>query len=150
MRQNGLKLWIIIALLFTILLGGCGLSDWTYDDFPNGYAIWRVNVNSIHLVKNSAKYSGKPIVKRYTLAFCSNDRYIGLKCVPNSSPFDLEHRFHISEADTSNPEYYLVDTTTDAVYGPYTPEEYEEQLSDLAVGVMSEWIPTVPAPDGAW
>ena len=55
----------------------------------------------------------------------------------------------IETMDHSNPSYYLVDTLEDKVMGPYTAEEYDDQIKEMGVETMCDWIKTVPKPDGA-
>lgn len=50
--------------------------------------------------------------------------------------------FDIDEADLTKLEYYIVDTLEDAVYGPFTEEEYNEQLSVLQINDLGDWIKT--------
>lgn len=45
--------------------------------------------------------------------------------------------------------YYLVDTSTDEVHGPYTLDEYEKCVEELEINDPSDWIKTVPRPEGA-
>ena len=47
---------------------------------------------------------------------------------------------HIEDMDASNPSYYLVDTVNDVVMGPYTAEEYENQIEALKIDTMCDWI----------
>ncbi len=88
------------------------------------------------------------VIDRYVQAFCYNDRYIGLEhlreLVDPEEPDEL-----YPELDTSNPEYYLIDSEQDVIYGLYTKDEYMKQMKELHISEMGEWIPTVPKPEGA-
>ncbi len=83
----------------------------------------------------------------YITEFCSNDSYIGIKrlVIDEVSYSDVD----VNEMDKSNAAYYIVDTRDGAVMGPYTAEQYAMHLEQLHVGEMSDWIQTVPTPDGA-
>lgn len=118
-----------------LLLTGCpGLSDWIYSDLPGDYEIWKVNSTDICLNKD-----GKHVVERYIIAFCYNAQYIGVQRVPVDA---TEEAFDLQKLDTSCPEYYLVDSACNEVYGPYSGEEYQNKLSDLNVSDMCQWMTT--------
>lgn len=140
---------ILIALLMAILLLAFSqaFQDWTYDKLPNGYEIWRINSEDISLIKTDGDSSDLRI-DRYILEFCYNDSYIGIKrlMIDENLPYQ---EAHIEDMDASNPSYYLVDTVNDVVMGPYTAEEYENQIKALKIDTMCDWIKTVPMPEGA-
>lgn len=140
---------ILIALLTAILMLAFSqaFQDWTYDKLPNGYEIWRINSEDISLIKTDGDSSDLRI-DRYILEFCYNDSYIGIKrlMIDENLPYQ---EAHIEDMDASNPSYYLVDTVNDVVMGPYTAEEYENQIIALKIDTMCDWIKTVPMPEGA-
>lgn len=139
---------LIILFMGLLLLCGCGpgLSDWSYDLLPKDYEIWRVNSQNIVLGRRSN--SGLThTVEPYILEFCSNDRWIGAKRLVLDD--SVTAQTNVRELDTSDAEFYLVDTETDTVHGPYTQKEYENRLALLEVGTMGAWIETYPAPEGA-
>lgn len=128
-----------------LMLTGCpAFTDWEYNDLPNDYAISRVNVQNIQLNKESDGLYRK-VVDKFIIAFCYNSRYIALQRVPidntNTEMFDVEKIY------ASNPEYYLIDSETDTVYGPLTIKEYEEQIINLHIENMCEWISTDANPN---
>lgn len=134
-----------LACLFVLifLLSGCGgMGDWAYDKLPSDYWIARLNAQDIQLVRGT---NGRTVVGRYITAFSYNARYIGLKRVSmedsNSGPENME------TLDTSQPEFYFIDTSSHTVYGPLTENEYNEHISEI--DDMSEWISTDTAPPGA-
>lgn len=138
---------LVLLLILPLMLAGCpGLSDWAYDKLPGKYAIWRINSQDIQLVKEDAS-SGEPIVGRYIIAFCYDDRYIGVQRVPLEQEYD--EVVDIETIDTSNPEFYLVDTETDSIYGPWTYTEYSNGIINFGVTGMCEWIYTSLTPKGA-
>ena len=140
---------ILIALLIAILMLAFSqaFQDWTYDKLPNGYEIWRINSEDISLLKTDGDSSDLRI-DRYILEFCYNDSYIGIKrlMIDENLPYQ---EAHIEDMDPSNFSYYLVDTVNDVVMGPYTAEEYENQIEALKIDTMCDWIKTVPKPEGA-
>ena len=133
---------ILIALLIAILMlaSGQAFQDWTY-------VIVRVNSEDIELDKADGD-SLDIKIDRYILEFCYNDSYIGIKrlMIDENLPYQ---EAHIEDMDASNPSYYLVDTVNDVVMGPYTAEEYENQIEALKIDTMCDWIKTVPMPEGA-
>lgn len=138
---------LVLLLMLTSILTSCaGLSDWGYDNLPGEYAIWRINSQDIQLVKVDGS-SGAPIIDRYVIAFCYDDRYIGIQRVP------LERQYSgvldIDAIDKSNPEFYLIDTETDAVYGPWKYTEYSKGIINFEITGMCEWILTSSKPKGA-
>jgi hypothetical protein len=140
---------ILIALLTAILMLAFSqaFQDWTYDKLPNGYEIVHVNSEDIELDKADGD-SLDIKIDRYILEFCYNDSYIGIKrlMIDDNLPYQ---EAHIEDIDASNPSYYLVDTVNDVVMGPYTAEEYENQIEALKIDTMCDWIKTVPMPEGA-
>lgn len=138
----------ILVLICVLLMCSCGLSDWTYDNLPGGYEIWRVNSNHIELIKPD-EYSGgqRRRIDQYVLEFCSNETYIGAMCRPYIKVEESKQEdFDLYDAKIS---YYLVDTSTDTIYGPYTLDEYEKRIEELGIKNLSEWIKTYPKPEGA-
>lgn len=158
MKQNGLtnsftckKIYTAAVILFlcTLLLCSCaGVSDWTYSDLPGNYEIWRINSNTIVMVKRLDEYTNDSAIDGYVDAFCCNDIYIGVKRLPFETHSD-EYPDNVFEMDFSNLEHYIINTTTDEIHGPYTEEEYEARCEELGVGKMCDWIKTYPKPDGA-
>lgn len=140
---------ILIALLIAILMLAFSqaFQDWTYDKLPNGYEIVHVNSEDIELDKADGD-SLDIKIDRYILEFCYNDSYIGIKrlMIDENLPYQ---EAHIEDMDPSNFSYYLVDTVNDVVMGPYTAEEYENQIEALKIDTMCDWIKTVPMPEGA-
>lgn len=147
-RKN-FKLKIFLILIATIFLSSCGLSDWAYTKTPNDYEVWHLSSGDIKLIHDD----GKIVIEKFVLAFCYNDKYIGVQQIPLK-----ENDEHISsweeiqkEYDLSNPDCYIIDSETDTVYGPYTQNEYIKQIEILNTGELCEWIKTQPPPkDAVW
>ena len=147
MKPNGRKALVLVEVVLLVLfLAACpGLSDWEYA-LPNGYEIIRVNSQAIVFGK-IVEGSFDQLINRYILAFCFNEQYIWLQRYPVDPNRPWEDHLYIHEVDTTNPEYYLVDTVTEDIYGPYTMEEYGQKIEDLCVTNMSEWIVTETKPE---
>lgn len=87
------------------------------------------------------------IIGTYISEFCYNERYIAVKQLEKPTDEQLEN---IQALYQEAPDYYLVDTQTEAIYGPFTEkEDFERTCEEQNVGDLGEWIPTVPAPEGA-
>ena len=137
------KLVFASLLISMIFVPGCGgMGDWGYDKLPSDYSITRLNDEDIRLVRG---FEGRTVVGRYIIAFCYNSRFIGLKRVPMEESYGKPE--NMETLDTSQPEFYLIDTMFNSVSGPLTEEEYKEITLEIAD--MGEWIPTDTAPPGA-
>ena len=131
-RRNGINFTKTVVFLISVLiltLTGCaGNGDWAYDDLPDDYSIWRINSQDIQFGKSSGNIL-TPVVGRYIIAFCHDDQYIGLQRIP------LEKQYRggsdIKALVKSNPEYYLIDSDTDFLYGPMTYAEYCALIIEL-------------------
>lgn len=139
---------MVVLICVGWLLGSCGLSDWSYELLPGDYQICRVNSRCIVLVRPYESVGNEIIVDEYIWAFCYDDTFIGIQRLPVESEA-LEAQVDIRSLDTFNMEYYLVDATNNTVYGPYSLQEYEEQVALLTDGSLCDWIDTYPMPEGA-
>lgn len=143
---------IAFALLFCSSLqrllpvgfGPGGMGDWVYDRLPDGHEIWRLNSSNIQVVKGN----GTIILDGYVLEFCYNESFIGIKHI-STDEGNSRRRADTKNMDTPNPDFYLIDAQNDAVYGPLTADDYQNQLETRQIQDMCGWIPTVPTPDGA-
>lgn len=141
------KMMIGAAILLLSILAACsfadsaeevGNSDWSYD-LPNDYAIWHVNSRNIVCGKKRTPHSISDVGGTYVTQFCYNSQYVCLQCA--DVPSDLSE-----EIDTSNPDYYIIDTNTDAVNGPLKKEAFEELLDSMDPEEFTPWIQTKPMP----
>ena len=140
---------LLTALLLLLSLSSCirigGAGDWTFD-LPGGYTVMRFNNLCIKVIKDRAT-----VVGEYIEAFCFGETYVGVKRIP----FDFESGRHedIDHVPTAYPdterEYYLLDTASGTVYGPYTAEEFTARCEELTVTDLCDWISTDGWPDGA-
>ena len=140
---------LLTALLLLLSLSSCirigGAGDWTFD-LPGGYTVMRFNNLCIKVIKDRAT-----VVGEYIEAFCFGETYVGVKRIP----FDFESGRHedIDHVPTAYPdterEYYLLDTASGSLYGPYTAEEFTDRCEELTVTDLCDWISTDGWPDGA-
>ncbi len=139
-----LSIIIVIALLYAafvyvlsnIGLGGAG--DWSFDKIPGNYEIWRMNGKDVSLIKMFSNCSGgEKVLGPFILSFCWDQRYVGLQIDPRYD--DPQEKAEI--------EYYIVDSSTEEVFGPFDPENYKIQSGSLGFH-PNEWVKTVPAPEG--
>ena len=143
-----------VVAIFVFLCCACdfgfgpGVNDWHYA-LPNDYEIVHISPSDIVCVTKKTGYSNVFVVERQVIEFCFNERYVGLKralpLVDASNPEQYSREF-----DVSNPEYYLVDTMSDDVFGPFDKEMYIMEIEKMQLSNMCEWISTSSAPDGAF
>ena len=132
---------IIGLLLLLVIVTGCTKDqNWMYS-LPNEYAIDRSNVETIQLVKeeNGEK---EVVVSQYITGFALlNDRYVYLQTVRN----------YTNDEDTSTVIvlYYLLDSETDALTGPFTLDNRDVILENIGVTEAPTLIQTGSKPDGA-
>ncbi len=135
-----MRKFIGLLLLLVIVTGCTKDQNWMYS-LPNEYAIDRSNVETIQLVKeeNGEK---EVVVSQYITGFALlNDRYVYLQTVRN----------YTNDEDTSTVIvlYYLVDSETDAVTGPFTLDNRDVILENIGVTEAPTLIQTGSIPDGA-
>lgn len=124
-----------------VIVTGCTKDqNWMYS-LPNEYAIDRSNVETIQLVKeeNGEK---EVVVSQYITGFALlHDRYVYLQTARN----------YTNDEDTSTVIvlYYLVDSETDAVTGPFTLDNRDVILENIGVTEAPTLIQTGSIPDGA-
>lgn len=135
------------ALLTGILLLSGGPGDWSYTQLPGDYEIWRVNSQTIVFGKENTTGSLQTVVDSFILEFCCNDTFIGLKQVSLDPDLLYENEDILKTEPDAN--FYLIDGPQELVYGPYTQEEYLQQLQLLQTGPLGDWISTIPQPEGA-
>ena len=150
--RNGIKaigLLVVMVFLLVCLSSCCveerleqhfGSDDWAYTSLPGEYEIWRINYCNITLVKKTSDSSATRVVESRIAEFCYNNSFIGVKRLSISCNDDTGKDFNAN--NLTDFLYYLVDVPNDAVFGPYTEDEYTLQVSELNVGVMSDWIST--------
>ena len=153
-RRNGnikLCFFIFIIVIFSIVFSACstfnfGSNDWKYDKLPNNYQVWQINSNDIVI----GKYMGVSldiIIETYVIEFCFNDMYIGVKQIQGKA--EQTYKDIEDETNSLTPNYYIIDTKNDIVFGPYDIAEYQQKCENLNIDDFSQWIKTVPIPEGA-
>ncbi len=147
-KRNGNKVIVslCLVLLITVLTGCPAVEDWSYNELPNDYTIMRVNSTDVQFGKTENQQYEKKL-ERYVIAFSYGERYIGIQRIPIEAPYS--EVIKVEELDESKVEYYLIDSETDVIYGPWTLDEYNEGLDRFGVLDMCEWISTYSRPDGA-
>ena len=108
---------------------------------PNDYAISNNAYTTIELAKITSRYGDSCtldiVIETYIHEFSYNEQYIAVKQF-NPEKLDFEN---FNSNDFSNPSYYLVDTVSTNVYGPYkSQEEFDFACEELNVVGLCEWI----------
>lgn len=139
-RGNVLVKMIGIILLVMITTSGCpGAADWEYQ-LTDGYKIVRASSYDIILCDdNRHPGAGSSIVlPNYCVTdFCFNEQYIGVQGIPTAGYGASE-----MERESDQRWFYLVEVSTDTVYGPYDEDEYLAQCDSVAAGNMGKWCST--------
>lgn len=143
LKRSVVILWLICISAF---LSGC-VSDWIYE-LPHDYAISNNAYATIELVKITSRYRDSCtldiVVETYVNEFSYNEHYVAVK---HFDPEKLDFE-NFNSNDFSNPSYYLVDTVSTNMYGPYETEAaFETACLELNVGELSEWICTKSNPN---
>ncbi len=144
---------MLLLVCITTFFSGCGIGDYEYI-MSNGFRIVRVNSERIVLsaekciyeftTKNGNKGLTSCAVENYINEFCYNEQYIAVKQF-DPEKLDFEN-FELN--DFSNPAYYLVDTVSTNIYGPYkSQEEFEFACNELNVAGFCEWTSTRSDPN---
>lgn len=144
---------ILLLVCITTSFSGCGVGDYEYI-MSNGFRIVRVNSERIVLCAEKCIYeftaeNGEEgltscAVESYINEFSYNEQYIAVKQF-NPEKLDFEN---FNSNDFSNPSYYLVDTVSTNVYGPYkSQEEFDFACKELNVVGLCEWISTRSNPN---
>ena len=139
---------IIILLLacITASFSSC-VSDWLYE-LPNDYCIFNnaTNYNSLDKIthRNKGSCRAEVVVESYVHEFSYNEQYVAVKQF-DPEKLDFEN---FNSNDFSTPTYYLVDTISGNIYGPYkSQKEFETVCREFDVGNLSEWIVTSRNPN---
>lgn len=157
-RGESMKKLILILLSVCIMVSfsGC-VSDWLYE-LPNDYAISNNAYVTVDFVKITSKQSGSrldeflgfyscslnTVIESYINEFCYNEQYVAVKQF-DPEKLDFEN-FELN--DFSDPLYYLVDTVSTNIYGPYkSQEEFDFACKELNVVGLGEWISTRSNPN---
>ncbi len=140
------------SLALFVLLSTSGFNptgDWIYH-VSDDYAILRLNGRTIQLGKQNPNYKVEvysTVVENYITCFCYNENFVAVRRlnVPGNIMKD-----EIFEMDFEQAAYYLVDMTTDEIYGPFeSADDFNTACADLNVTDLCDWINTHPAPEGA-
>lgn len=134
------SLTFILSLILLCACVGPGASDWTYDELPGDYEIWRINSCSIVIGKSHGT-SLDNALDDYIKAFCYNDDFIVVKALKVDGSLSIDEQEDIiSKAE--NAQYYIIDVQTGRVSEPYDIWELSEVSAKLKVGKLCEWIET--------
>ncbi len=129
-------LWLLVLSQF----GGAG--DWSYDGLPGRYEVIRASSYNITLAVKDEKlsFTAHRVIDPCVTRFCWNDRYIGVE-----QAFQWDGKTELTEELL---RYYVVDTESEVVKGPYTFQEHQTFLEENHIE-LSTWTATMPKPKGA-
>ncbi len=118
-------------LIVNKLYAGFGNRDWEVA-LTNDYKIQKLNGREILLVKDGWSQHSDIVISDYILAFCLNDKYIGVKC-----------------RSSGDVVYFCVDCEEALLYGPYDKEAYTDFLKESNIQNLQQWISTESRPSNA-
>lgn len=149
------KLLGVTALIFLLstMLSGClsillsltgGAGDW-YFTLPNYYYVMHINNHDISVAKGEEDLIGGPtVLGPFVISFCYNQRYVGIEQlpIPEGTKDNTEIDQILEKSTAAEYRYYLIDTQTNEIYGPFLPEEYYQKCNEIGVNDFCEWINT--------
>lgn len=119
------------------MTGGAG--DWMFS-LPNNYSVVHINNSDIRVGKGERD----TVIGPFVISFCYNQRYVGIEQLPipegTKDNTEIDQILEISTA--AEYRYYLIDTQTNEIYGPFLPEEYYQKCNEIGVNDFCEWINT--------
>lgn len=135
------SIFFCAAILSVCLLSSClddfnfgaGLNDWTFDQLPGNYEVWRINGRTIRLVEASETGGAYTVVDSYVSEIAYTSDYIFAQQV--SVPEDNR-----TPIDTSNPVYFILSATDGVLDGPYSQEEFTSAYEALGLEEDLDWI----------
>ncbi len=138
----------IVALVLILFLSACaadwwvgdGRGDWTMDLYE-GYGISKINSNEILLIhkENPNDSGGSIIIPNYfVIAYQLHEPYIYLEGIHTQ-----EMSASKDELNNMKISYYLVDTTSGEVIGPFESyNDFVECCSSIELEIDDEWRKT--------
>lgn len=132
----------VLLSLFLLMMSSCtsGRGDWAYE-LPNEYQVFMCNSHQIMIIGNENHVvegvTTNTYVENYILEFCYDNQYVGAKRIV---PADILHAT-TEEIYNNAPMYYILDTLTGDVYGPFDEDSYLSSCKNLNTQ-MCDWIST--------
>ena len=160
---------IIILSLFLVsncfMLSSCScdsVTEWVLSELLEGWnptGDWRCYlINDYYIIRSDAtriilynddpnRYVNLPMVDKYITCFAYNDRFVAVRKLDVPEGYGPDDIF---EMNFDEAKYFIVDTETDEVYGPYeSAEDFESGCKEIQTGDLGEWIDTYPPPKGS-
>ena len=101
----------IVAILHALGAGGAG--DWSCDELPDPYEIWRLNADDINLCQRDGPGSAKPVVGSYVWKVAWNEELILAAQKPQRGSAEEKS------------VYYALDVSSGELNGPFSEEELD-------------------------
>lgn len=122
MKKDFLKTAVVllVSLVLAMCLSACaGTQDWVFTDLPGSYEIWRINSQTISLVRRNSEHGGEVVVDSYVCEIAWTDAYL------------FAQKKDTKETSDSEMCFYIVQVEGNQVTGPLSEEEFEAQLEQL-------------------
>jgi len=130
-RILGIIIFLIVGLVIIYFITIPKVEKWIYK-LPNNYIIEKKSDVEVILLKNN-----KVIINDYIAEFSYGENYITLKC--------LEQDYNSVVVN-----FYIIDSLSDNIYGPYEIEsDYNQKVDEKVHEKLNSWIETINIPDGA-
>ena len=104
------------------------------------YELWHLgNHNSVIVIASEDRSKGVRVVPTEVYAVCMNDEYIFAEREP-SPPLGITLPGYGSEPHGEF-TYYVINTKTDEVFGPFDFDEFERECAELGTTPPEIWTP---------
>ena len=123
--------FVLVLSAISIICGGCNFNPGI--ELVNGYTIIEEKGEWCVLNREDGSACGMP--NFYITAYIEHDEYILLKGIPTAYLWIDE-----TEKDSSEREYYIVDTNSDQIYGPFESElQFNYKCDELSISPELNW-----------
>lgn len=129
---------IFVLLFFTKAINentSIGNNDWSYS-INDEYQVWHVNSETIVIGKMDTPNAMSHVVESYVSKFAYNSEYLVAERKPEGK-------------NSEKKEYYIVELENGIIYGPINIADLPENIRNIGVGELCDWIYTQPRPDRA-
>lgn len=150
-KRHGKQLASILLCVCLLYFVGCkGRTD-LYYSLPNGYAVTRLNGSQVVFIYNKdwkseqgQEWDGRIVLPNYYVkGFCHNESYIGLFGTQTEACSATAQ-----EIDSGAIQYYLINSRTREVWGPYaTQEDFNNACISWFSGIFDCWYEVSDYPD---
>lgn len=129
-----MKRILILLMIYSGILGGCigpGMTGYTIK-LPGDYAVIAGSPNEVDIrPTNKTLDYNTPYIPEKVVAIAFDHRYVLAKRFPVI--VDKRDKGYEKTVDESNSCYYILDTATPELYGPFNLEEFNKKKKELKI-----------------